>query len=252
MKLRGFALAALVGALVACTEKHDRAPAEASAVPARASSATAPPLAGPRLRVPRVAAPPKLDGELDEWEAAARSGAFLASDGSAARPFSEVRFMWDDENLYVALYAADENIETRVTQHDAPVWTDDAFRVRIGPNDARDRPYAIDVSATGVVADASTFSNGKVDPSWESKLALGIDRDGTPNDPSDDDEEWVIEGALPFSSLGVSPRAGLVLAVGVGRCDTPKSGHRACGVFGLSDSGTPESSLELVSELRAP
>src|SRR5690349_15978093 len=63
--------------------------------------------------VPQVAAPLALDGELDEvaWRSPARTGAFVDAHGAQAAPYSDARFLRDDHALYLALYAADEDVE---------------------------------------------------------------------------------------------------------------------------------------------
>jgi hypothetical protein len=213
--------------------------------PAPGSSAlaalAAPQAAATPLRVARTHETFKLDGELDEppWNAiAARTGAFLDDTGSSARPYSEARFLWDADNLYVGLYAADEDIRATVTEHDGPVWIDDAFALHLSPGPAAGdggpaTVYAFDISATGVVTDARKVAGGKSDVSWESGIKLGVDRDGTVNNPKDFDEEWVVEAAIPFRSLGIEPRPGARVLVDIGRCDTPRgSKERRCGAWG--------------------
>jgi hypothetical protein len=202
--------------------------------------------------VPKATIPIKTDGELDEpvWNAsAARSKPFVDASGAEARPYSDARFLWDDQNLYVGLYAADDNIQATVTAHDGPVWTDDAFSLHLTPVDAGDdggRPpmppgpagsgsptYGIDISAAGVVTDVKRAPGAKDDPRWESGIKLGIDKDGTINDTHDDDEEWVVEASIPFAALGITPRPGTRILVDISRCDTPKrSRERRCGSFG--------------------
>jgi hypothetical protein len=190
------------------------------------------------LEVPRLHGELQLDGALTEpgWHAAGRTGPFLDVIGKAAIPYSEARVTWDDERLYVGLYAADEDIEAHVTAHDAPVWTDDSFLVRISTGDNRRDVYAIDVSATGVISDARGTQRG-FDPAWESGAAVAVDHDGTVNDPSDQDEEWVVEMSIPFASLGVTPVRGAKLGIEIARCDKPKHAPRRCGWFGKTPAG---------------
>ena len=144
----------------------------------------------------------KLDAELDEpaWNATATRGVFLGSDGALARPYSEIRLLADADTLYIALYAADEDIESR-----------DAFTLQLGP-------LAITASADGKVT-AGTAA---------------IDRDGTLDRPGDDDEEWVIELAVPRAQLGDGP-----LAITAKRCDTPKDGVPRCGQWSATLSLPP-------------
>jgi hypothetical protein len=220
----------------ACKRSQDRPSGGGSPGPAPPSASAAPVPPGPLL-VSKTTIPIKTDGELDEpvWNAAAaRSKPFVDASGGEARPYSDARFLWDDHNLYVGLYAADDDIQTTVTAHDGPVWTDDAFSLHLTPADAGpgSPTYGIDVSAAGVVTDVKR-TGSKDDPSWESGIKLGIDKDGTINDPHDDDEEWVVEASIPFAALGVTPRPGTRILVDISRCDTPKRSHeRRCGSFG--------------------
>ena len=135
----------------------------------------------------------KIDGELAEpaWNARAARGVFVGPDGKLARPYSEIRFLADADTLYVALYAADEDIEAS-----------DAFELQLGP-------LALTAHADGAVAPA---------------MKAAIDRDGTLGNPKDDDEEWVVELAIPRAQLGDGP-----LAITAKRCDTPKDGAPRCG-----------------------
>jgi hypothetical protein len=134
-----------------------------------------------------------LDGELDEpaWNRVAIRGVFR--DGSAqARPYSEIRLLRDETHLFVALYAADEDIRS-----------DDAFDVTAG------------------TMHAHLTAGGKATPA---SVRIAVDRDGTLDDAHDYDEEWVVEAAIPLSEFGPSP-----VAVTAERCDVTKSGARLCG-----------------------
>lgn len=185
------------------------------------------------LEVPRVTGLITLDGEIDEedWARAARTGAFMDAAGVEARPYSDARFLRDDASLYVALYAGDEDIRATVTDHDGPVWLDDSFSLHLTPATPGSPTYVIEISAGGVITDGRRDKGGKVDLGWESGTKLAVDRDGTLNDPRDEDEEWVIEAAIPLRSLGVRP--GDQVMIDVSRCDGPKAGgRRRCGSFG--------------------
>ena len=56
--------------------------------------------------------------------------------------------------------------------------------------------------------------------------------DGTPNKSSDNDEEWLIEMAIPLGALGLKGEKGERIGVSVRRCDTLHSGARVCGSWG--------------------
>lgn len=171
---------------------------------------------GPSMQVPRAADVPVIDGKLDEpaWKLAARTGAF-----PGGPPFTEARFLHDAAHLYVALYAADEDIAARAAPRDTALYVDDHFSIRIG-----DRQ--IDVNAAGSITDV-VERGGAIDPSWTSGIALAIDRDGTLDDRGDTDEEWTVEAAIPLAPLGRLP-----LEVHITRCDTPRRGERVCETWG--------------------
>ncbi|HXN32711.1 MAG TPA: hypothetical protein VN894_12650, partial [Polyangiaceae bacterium] len=88
----------------------------------------------PVLHVPHLRGDLFLDGDTDDpgWTAApgpARTGAFLRPNGAPSRPYSDARLVWGDGHLYVALYAADDDIRSLTDQADGPVWLDDSFRL---------------------------------------------------------------------------------------------------------------------------
>ncbi len=156
-------------------------------------AAPPPPPAGDAI--PRTTVPIKIDGEWDEddWPKRALRHQFLGGDGQLARPSSEVRFLHDADTLYVGLYAADEDIRST-----------DAFDVAIGALVLR-----VDVT-------------GKVTPATPGVRAA-VDHDGTLDDAHDDDEEWVVELAVPLAA------AVLPAQVRASRCDTTKDGVQRCG-----------------------
>jgi hypothetical protein len=222
---------------------------------ARARARTSPALAGPSpvassmrrsrpprvLHVPRVTTAPELDGRIEEalWrETAARTGPFVDDAGAAARPYSEARAAWSDEaggTLYLALYAADIDLEARVTEADGPMQLDDAFRLTFATAatagaETRDA-FVLEGSVRGTMSDARTTAAG-ADPSWNSGARLAADTDGTLNDAKDDDEEWTLEWAIPLAAVGHRGAPGETIPLALRRCDTPKHGPRVCAGFG--------------------
>lgn len=196
------------------------------------------------LRVPHAPGAILLDGDTDDkgWTGnppPARTRAFVTSTGVPARPFSEIRMVWGDGYLYLSLYAADEDIEAHVTEPDGPVWNDDSFRVVFTRDDTQ---YAIEVSASAVVTDSIRRGGGKWDYTWSAGVHASKEADGSLNNPRNRDEEWVIEMAVPFESLGLEGKPGESLGFTASRCDTPKDGQRVCASWG---EGTPAGRIVL-------
>jgi hypothetical protein len=206
------------------------------------------------LRVPHAAGSIVLDGDMDDpgWiRQSARTHAFLGPDGATpARPFSEARFVYGDGFLYVGLYAADEDIHAKSTQHDAPAPGDDTFHLVF--TDAKtDR--VLDLNPLGTLTDGTrpAGSDAPLDLSWESGAHVSNELDGTPNKSTDHDEEWVIEMAIPFESLGMKGEKGERIGVFVERCDTLKNGTTSCGHWGQAggtkhEPGEPSKKAVLV------
>ena len=180
-----------------------------------------------------------LDGDTDDpgWQGdVARTGAFLLEDGTAARPHSEAKVTWGDGYLYLELYAADQDIRAMHEVSDGPVWESDSFHVVLNDGFVE---HSFDVSPLGTLTDgerragaAPTGSPRPFDYRWNSGAHLSHELDGTPNQPADEDEEWVIEMAIPFDAIGLVGERGESVALSMHRCDTLKSGTRSCGSWG--------------------
>lgn len=184
------------------------------------------------LRVPRASRPLTIDGELDEpdWtRAPARTARFVGLDGAPARPSSEARMLWDADHLYIALYAADGDVRAARAAHDGPVWTEDSFGLVLTLGDGSTR--TIDVGPSGTLTDGASAPGAPIDFSWQSGAKVATDIDGTADDPSDVDEEWIVEMAVPLRALGLSGRRGERVGVVIKRCDRVE-GVRSCGSFG--------------------
>jgi hypothetical protein len=152
--------------------------------------------------VPGTTGPIEIDGDWNEpdWSRHALRAQFIGDDGALARPSSEVRFLRDGSTLFVALYAADEDIQDT-----------DAFQLEIGA-------LALTADATGAIHPPM--------PDWP--VAVRLD-EGTIDNPTDDDEEWVVELAIPAKAAELT--AGTRQHVHASRCDVPKDGRRRCGTW---------------------
>jgi hypothetical protein len=200
--------------------------------------------------VPHLPASIVLDGDTDDpgWTSPpgpARTGPFtLASgaSGEAARPYSNARALWGDGHLYLALYAADEDIRSRTADHDGPLWLDDSFRLVFTQGDVE---RAIEVSPRGAVTDAMRRGGAAFDYSWESGVHVSPELDGTLNDARDSDEEWAIEMAIPFEALGMRGERGESIGFAVRRCDVPKGAARVCAGWGDGGDGQARGVLVL-------
>jgi hypothetical protein len=192
------------------------------------------------LFVPHAQGAVVLDGDQDDpgWRGeTGRTGAFVSSDGvTAARPYSQGRFVWGDGYLYVSLYAADQDIRARHETADGPVWLDDSFHMVFSDGSTE---HSFDLSPLGTLTDGERKADAgppgarrPFDYRWNSGAHVSHELDGTPNNPADEDEEWLIEMAIPFEALGMKGEPGERIGLQMKRCDVLKSGQRLCGTWG--------------------
>jgi hypothetical protein len=155
-----------------------------------------PPVAG---EVPRIDEPLTIDGKLAERAWTERAATFTFVDGSAeAVPRTQIRLLRDDKTLYVALSAADQDIEST-----------DAIQLVIPPLVMWFDPRGL---MKPVVADA--------------EVAAAYDK--TIDNPSDVDTAWTVEVALPIRSLPLEATLETTW-IHAARCDFGKDGKKRCG-----------------------
>jgi hypothetical protein len=239
---RRLRLAAIAAALLAAAgvvyARHKSSSRRAERAQAALSAAIA--RGDPILRVPRAPGPIALDGDTDDlgWKLApgpAKTGLFVTNDGTPAVPHSQARLVWSGEFLYLALYASDEDIQSRVQGPDATFPPDDdAFHVVFVRGDTE---YAFDISPQAVVTDARRVGNGPWDVAWNAGAHASRELGGTVNAPGNVDEEWEIEMAIPLASLELAGERGESLGVSFRRCDTPKESARVCAGWGNGEGG---------------
>jgi hypothetical protein len=172
--------------------------------------------------VPRLAAPPTIDGRLDDavWSAATVLGPFVdPGDGAAAagHPVAgAARVGWDDGHLYIAFVVRDRDPRSRFERDadDPHIWSESSgveIMLQPGePSDNRDY-YEIQVDVAGAVFD-SHFDDYNVPVTgagagriyghqdWSSRIERSARRG---------EGFWSVEIALPFAALVPSDRAAI-------------------------------------------
>jgi hypothetical protein len=163
---------------------------------------------------------------------------FRDSSGHGMVPFTQAKLRWGNGLLYLLLYAGDLDLEGSVKKRDGAVERDDAFHLEFGRGD---EVRVISVSVLGTVADAlcSPSARGrKCDHAWRSGARVAVDRDGSLNKVGDNDEEWVVEMAIPLAKLGVpKPGPGTRLPFAIRRCEVGHESHQTCGSWGSAPEG---------------
>jgi len=169
-----------------------------------------------QVEVPHAASVPVVDGVFEgeqAWNGAVRLGTFGHTiTGDNVRGKTEVRLLWDDTQLYVAMSAGDEHLQSKFEKHDDELWHEDVFEVFLDPGGDKKHYYELQVSPAGVVFDSHLRSYRKNRNEWTSEAVVAVKCNGTLGDASDDDRGWSAELAIPFASMteggGVPPKAG--------------------------------------------
>ncbi len=154
----------------------------------------------------RTAVPPVIDGRIDEpdWQRAPVAGGFLQLvpvEGAPASEPTEVRFLYDDDALYVACIMRDAEplgIVARLARRDDEVEAD-GVSLRIDTFHDHQTNVEFSVSAAGVKTDIQQYDDGRSeDASWD--VVWDVRTRITP-------EGWTAEFRIPFRALRFSPAA---------------------------------------------
>lgn len=153
----------------------------------------------------------EIDGKLDEdgWQAAPWTDPFVdieGSDSSAPRYETRAKMLWDDNYLYIAAELEEPDVWATFTERDAPIYHDNAFEVFIDPTGDTHNYYELEVNALETVWDLMLVrphrDGGPSISAWDIRgLEVGVQVDGTLNEPGDSDEGWTVEMALPWAVL---------------------------------------------------
>lgn len=164
------------------------------------------PAAAADTMVPRLMAPPVIDGVAgdDEWAGAVRTSLRYQTqpgDNTAPSQQTEVRIAYGPEHLFVAFIATDEatDVRARVTRRD-DIAGDDFVMLYLDTYNDRRRAYVFWFNPFGIQADGiftegvSTGRNfdGNIDRTWDGVLTSK----GTLTTTG-----YVVEAAIPFTTL---------------------------------------------------
>jgi hypothetical protein len=154
------------------------------------------------LAVGRAAAPPIIDGRLDEpaWAAAAPEARFVQvfpHEGGAPTERTEVRVLYDDTAVYVGIRCLDsaaQGIVARMTRRDRDIETD-AVAIAIDSQQDRRTAFLFQLSAAGVQLDGMFYDDQNLNLDWDAVWdgATSVDAQG-----------WTAELRIPLSVLRFS------------------------------------------------
>lgn len=172
-----------------------------------------PPAAVPEYVIARASGAISVDGRDDDgaWKAAPPIDfVFPWTDVSGGGAQSTVaRMLYDDEALYILYECLDPYLDSQVTEHDGPVYKEDAVEIFVTPNAADITAYfGYEMNIRGAFLDYMAFGGGEewtenIHFEWHSEgVDIATTYDGTLNDHTDTDRGWVLEVAIPFENFG--------------------------------------------------
>lgn len=153
----------------------------------------------------KVDAPIAIDGKADEaaWAAAPWGPAFAdAKGGPALGHQTRAKLLYDDENLYVFIEAADDDIYSSVTERDGDLWKEDVVELFIDADRNRRGYVELQVNPNNTHLDywfAHTRAQ-EADKAWSADMTSAVQVRGTAGDRGDRDQGWDVEIAIPLAA----------------------------------------------------
>jgi len=158
---------------------------------------------GKATRIQAVEAP-IIDGDPSDaaWAKAVPIDEFYQLDPDTGQPGSEptvVRFLYDETNLYVSIYAYDrepENIVATNKSRDGMLGVDDTLRIYLDPQNTRRNSYYFEMNSLGARVDALIQNNTDYIKEWNTIWTGRAMRM---------DDGFSVEMAIPFRDLSYDP-----------------------------------------------
>jgi len=162
-----------------------------------------------------------LDGRFDKpvWNQVPSLEFFLPVTCGKPLSLTQAKMLWDSQYLYVVFRAYDKDIWSYLTERDATTCHEDVLEIFLQTHPGREPYFNFEINALGTVYDAYNLkrnAGGGDHHRWSrwncAGLKTAVTIKGTLNDPSDVDEYWDLEVAVPFAELptweGKPPRPG--------------------------------------------
>ena len=152
-----------------------------------------------------------IDGVATEeaWSNAEWTDYFIDIEGEKKpTPYfdTRVKMLWDDKFIYFYTEMQESHIWGNLTERDAVIFYNNDFEIFIKPNEVQPTYAEFEINALGTLWDLLLVRpyrrNGPVFNEWDIyDTQIGIHYNGTLNDPSDVDESWSIEIAIPIDPI---------------------------------------------------
>lgn len=155
----------------------------------------------------KTESPIKIDGKIDAaWKntESASLDYYRRDEKPSDRQTSQFRMMWDEENLYVLFQCQDKYITAREIKRDGQPYFDDCAEIFLIPATAQlDMHYGFELNLYKASNDFIFLNDFHEDrhaliKSYNPDFDVEVSIDGSLNDNSDEDNEWIMEMAIPL------------------------------------------------------
>lgn len=160
-----------------------------------------------------------IDGKLDEesWQKAAWTDEFIDIQGEQMpkpRFSTRAKMLWDEQYLYIAAYLDEPHVWGTLTERDAVIFYDNDFEVFIDPDGDTHYYYEFEMNALNTIWDLMLTAPYRDDKNvvlnaWDIRgIKTGVHVEGSLNDPTDTDQGWSVEIAMPWKVLAEKSASG--------------------------------------------
>ena len=144
-----------------------------------------------------------VDGRLDEpaWEQAVPATDFIQKfprNGAPSTERTEVRFLYDDDNLYVGVVCFDSEPEKLVIKdlrEDFELGATDAVQIVIDSLHDKRSAFVFSTNAAGARRDSQVSNADRINQDWDAVWDAKVSRT---------EDAWFIEYVIPFKTLRFS------------------------------------------------
>ncbi|MFS4456059.1 carbohydrate-binding family 9-like protein [Maribacter sp. 2304DJ31-5] len=149
----------------------------------------------------------QIDGKMEEtsWKKAKWSQVFKDIEGDKAATYqTRVKMVWDTEYLYFLAEIKEPHVWATLKQRDTIIFYNNDFEIFIDPEGDTHNYFEYEMNALNTIWDlflSKPYRNkGRILGGWDFKgLRSAVHINGTLNNPSDIDEGWTVEIAIPWS-----------------------------------------------------
>jgi len=162
-----------------------------------------------------------IDGKLDDaaWNSAPWTSDFVdvrGKDYPAPMYRTRCKLLWDDKNLYLAAEMQDPQVWGTMTEQGSHLFLENNFEAFLDPAGNGQNYWELEINPLNTtwhlqMSKAYSQGGGPIPDKALTGLQTAVEVQGTLNNPTDRDQGWTAEIAIPWKSLtgdGQAPRDG--------------------------------------------